>query len=130
MVIYQKENGWLHRPTAERKTRSYSNVLDARRRQKKEGEAEEDMAKYIQRRPGRDLCKLAWIPRIARDRVRWRLLVARCSERNRQSNFKVTTTVSGVTSTVCHSFYIYGLGTNVLTEELCMWQRTMYRLME
>ena len=38
----------------------YSNVLDARIRQRKEGEAKEDMAKYIQRRPGRDGCQLAW----------------------------------------------------------------------
>ena len=35
----------------ERKNRTYSNVLGARRRQKKEREAEEDMAKYYQRRP-------------------------------------------------------------------------------
>ena len=37
---------------------SYNNVLGARRR-KKDGEAEEDMAKCIQRRPGRDGCQLA-----------------------------------------------------------------------
>ena len=32
------------------------------RRQKKEGEAEEDMAKHLQRRPGRDGCQLACSP--------------------------------------------------------------------
>ena len=57
----EKENGWPHPPTAERKTRTYSNVLGARRLQKKEGEADEDMA-YFQRRPGRDGCQLACSP--------------------------------------------------------------------
>ena len=33
----EKEIGWPHPPTAERKTRAYSNVLGARRRQKKDG---------------------------------------------------------------------------------------------
>ena len=42
-----KDNGWPNSPTAERKTRPFSNVLGARRRQKKEGETEEGMAKYI-----------------------------------------------------------------------------------
>ena len=37
-------------------------ALGARRRQKKDGEAEEDMAKHFQRRPGRDGCQLAWSP--------------------------------------------------------------------
>ena len=46
--------------TRRRKTHPYSNVLGARERQMKEGEAEEDMAKYSQRRPGRDGCQLAW----------------------------------------------------------------------
>ena len=36
------------------------NALDARRRQKKERELKEDMAKYIQRRHGTDGCQLAW----------------------------------------------------------------------
>ena len=60
----EKENGWSRSQTAERKTSPYSNVglLGARRRQKKEGEADEDMAKYIQRRPRRDGCQLAWSP--------------------------------------------------------------------
>ena len=48
--------------TTGRKTRPYSNVLGARRRQKKEGKAEEDMAKHFQRRPVRDWCQLAWYP--------------------------------------------------------------------
>ena len=43
----------------ERKTCIYGNVLGARRRQKKDGEAEEDMAKHFQRRPGRDWCRFA-----------------------------------------------------------------------
>ena len=43
-------------------TRNYSNVLGARRRQKKEGQAEEDMGKHLQRRPERDGCQLAWSP--------------------------------------------------------------------
>ena len=38
--------------TAERKTRTYSNVLGARRQQKKEGGGEEGMAKHLQNRPG------------------------------------------------------------------------------
>ena len=39
------------------------------RRSTKEGEAEEDMAKYFQRRPGRDGCQLAYkASRIASDR--------------------------------------------------------------
>ena len=59
----EKEDGWPHPPTAERKTRTYSNVLSARRRQKKDGETKEDMAKYFQRRPGRDGCQLAWGPK-------------------------------------------------------------------
>ena len=42
----------------QRKTRTYSNELGARIRQNKEGEAEEDIAMYIQRRPGRDGCQL------------------------------------------------------------------------
>ena len=33
----EKESGWPHSPTAERKTRPYSYVVGARRRQKKEG---------------------------------------------------------------------------------------------
>ena len=37
---------------------------------------------YIRQRPGRDGCWLAWNRVIASDRDRWRLLVARCSERN------------------------------------------------
>ena len=41
---YKKENGWPHPPMAERETRPYSNTLGARRRQKKDGEAKEDMA--------------------------------------------------------------------------------------
>ena len=51
---YNKENdnGWPRPHTAERKTRPYSNALGARRQQKKDGEAEEDMAKHHQRRPG------------------------------------------------------------------------------
>ena len=56
----EKENGWPCPQTAERKTSPYSYVLGARRRQKKEGEAEEDMAKHLQRRPRRDECQLAW----------------------------------------------------------------------
>ena len=58
----EKENGWPRPLTAEKKTGTYSNVLGARRRQKKEGEAKEDMAKHLQRRPGRDGCQLAWSP--------------------------------------------------------------------
>ena len=42
--------------------RLQSNVLGARRRQIKEEEVEEDMAKYFQRRLERDECQLAWIP--------------------------------------------------------------------
>ena len=56
----KKENGWPHPPTADGKTRSCSYVLGARRRQKKDGEAEEDMAKYIQRRPRGDGSQMAW----------------------------------------------------------------------
>ena len=41
----EKENGWPHPLTAERKTRQNSNALGARRWQKKQGEAEEDTAK-------------------------------------------------------------------------------------
>ena len=51
-----KENGWPHPQTAERKSRPYSNVLGARRRQKKERESEVGMAKHLQRRSGRDGC--------------------------------------------------------------------------
>ena len=58
----EKENGWPRPPTAERKTRTYSNVLDAKRRQKNEGEAEGDMAEHLQRRPSRDGCQRAWSP--------------------------------------------------------------------
>ena len=58
----EKEHGWPHSQTAERKTSPYSNVLGARRRQKEEGEAKEDMAKHFQRRPGRHGCQLAWSP--------------------------------------------------------------------
>ena len=58
----EKENGWPRSQTAERKTSPYSYVLGARRRQKKEGEAEEDMAKHLQRRYRRDGCQLAWSP--------------------------------------------------------------------
>ena len=53
----EKENGWPHPPTAERTTRTYS--IGARRRQKKEWQAEEDIAVYFQRGPGRDGCQLA-----------------------------------------------------------------------
>ena len=59
---YKKENDWPHPPNANRKTRPRCNVLDARRRQKKDGEAEEDMAKYISRRCESDVCELAWSP--------------------------------------------------------------------
>ena len=55
VLLYKvKGNGKPRLPTAERKIRIFSNALGARRRQKKEGEAEEDMAKYVQRRPGRE----------------------------------------------------------------------------
>ena len=56
----EKENGWPRSQTAERKTSPYRYVLGARRRQKKEGEAEKDMAMHFQRRPRRDGCQLAW----------------------------------------------------------------------
>ena len=52
----EKKHGWPRPTPAERKPRAYSNLLGARRRQKKEGETEEDMAKHFQRRPGRDVC--------------------------------------------------------------------------
>ena len=56
-VMYKKKNNCYPRPqTAERKTHSYSNVSGARRRQKKEWESEEDMAKHLKRRPGRYRC--------------------------------------------------------------------------
>ena len=51
-------------PMKEREnTLPYSNILGARRRQKKDGGgAEEDVAKHIPRRPGTDVCQLAWSP--------------------------------------------------------------------
>ena len=51
----------------------------------KTGEAEEDMAKHLQRRP--EEMGVSWhgARRIARDREKWKLLVARCSERNRRT---------------------------------------------
>ena len=61
-IHYKRENGWPHPPTAERKISPYSYVLGARRRQKKEREAEEDTAKHLQRRPGRDGCQSEWNP--------------------------------------------------------------------
>ena len=59
----QEEGKWLATSSACRKTRTYSNVLGARRRQKKDGEAEEAMAKHFQRRHGRDGRQLAWSPK-------------------------------------------------------------------
>ena len=44
----EKENGWPHPPTTEINTRSYINVLAARRRLRKEWDAEEAMVKYFQ----------------------------------------------------------------------------------
>ena len=58
----KKENGWPRSQTAERKTSPNSYVLGARRRQTKDGEAKEDMAKHLQRRPRRDGRQLAWSP--------------------------------------------------------------------
>ena len=52
----EKENGWPHHQTAETNTGPYSNVLGARRRHKKEREAEEHMAKHLQKRLGRKGC--------------------------------------------------------------------------
>ena len=46
-----------------RKTSPYCyNVLGARRRQNKAGEAKEDMVEYIPRRHERDGCQLEWSP--------------------------------------------------------------------
>ena len=58
----EKGNGWPRSQTAERKTSPNSYVLGARRRQTKDGEAKEDMAKHLQRRPRRDGRQLAWSP--------------------------------------------------------------------
>ena len=58
----EKENGWPHHPTAERKRCSYSNVLGDRIWQTKERQVEKDTKKYIQRRPGRHEWQLAWSP--------------------------------------------------------------------
>ena len=38
------------------------NCTGARRWHKKVEEAKEDMAGYFQKRPGRDVCQLAWSP--------------------------------------------------------------------
>ena len=54
--------GWPRFQTADSKTSPYNYVLCARRRQKKERKAKEDMAKQLQRRPRRDGCQLAWSP--------------------------------------------------------------------
>ena len=56
MHCYNKEKGNGAYSTAETHIRPFSNVLGARTRENKEGEAEKDMAKYIPRRPGRDGC--------------------------------------------------------------------------
>ena len=58
----------------------------ARRRQKKEGEAEEDMAKYIKKKTWKRWVSVSWhgARRIASDRDRWRLLVARCSRESKK----------------------------------------------
>ena len=59
------------------KTRTYSNVLGAIRRQKKEGEAEEDMAKYFQKKSWNRWVLASMEPAgSASDHERWRLLVA------------------------------------------------------
>ena len=59
----RKMTGQWQRPqTVGRKTCPHSNVPDARKREKKEGEVDEDTAKYFQRRPGIDGCQLAWSP--------------------------------------------------------------------
>ena len=58
----EKENGCPHRPTAERKTRTYSNELGARRRQTKEREVEEDVTKVLSKKLGTDVCQLSSSP--------------------------------------------------------------------
>ena len=62
-----------------------SPLLGARSRHKKEGSRRRHMAKHLQRRHEEMGASWHGARRIASDRDRWRLLVARCSERNRRT---------------------------------------------
>ena len=55
----EKENGWPRSQTVDRKTNPYSYVLGARRRKKKAGRPKKTW-RYIQKRPERAGCQLAW----------------------------------------------------------------------
>ena len=64
----EKENGWPHPPTTERKIRPYSNVLSARRRQKKEGRVKKTWRSTFKEEMG---VSRHGARRIASDRERW-----------------------------------------------------------
>ena len=55
----EKENGWPRSQTAERKTIQLCTGCQKTAEERGGGEAKEDMAKNLQRRPGRDGCQLA-----------------------------------------------------------------------
>ena len=73
----RKMAGHILRRQREKPARTAIYIVVARRRQKEEGEAEEDLEEM----------GVSWhgAYRIASDRNRWRLVIARCSERNRRT---------------------------------------------
>ena len=84
----EKKNGWPRPPTAERKTRPYSNILGARRRQKRRGKPKKTWRSTFKE----DLEEMgvSWHGASRFDRDRWRLVIAQCSASNRRNKIRVS----------------------------------------